>query len=116
MTDVRTALKLENEDLRQALTEANQLYSDVEAMNLRLTEKLQEAQHLYNEREAENLRLTKSIEYMAVEIKELTETVTQDGIAFRNMLEANRQLIAENTQLREDLTKCLHALDEEMPQ
>ena len=50
MTDVRTVLKLENEDLRkeieqlrQALTEENALYNTVEAINLDLTERIEYA-------------------------------------------------------------------------
>lgn len=50
MTDVRTVLKLENEDLRkeiaqlrEALTQASELYNAVEAMNLELTERIEYA-------------------------------------------------------------------------
>ncbi len=85
MTDVRTVLKLENEDLRkeiaqlrEALTQANELYNAVEAMNL-----------------------------------ELTERIAQDELAFGFMREANTLLTADVTRLTAELEQCKHALDDE---
>ncbi len=85
MTDVRTVLKLENEDLRkeiaqlrEALTQASELYNAVEAMNL-----------------------------------ELTERIAQDELAFGFMREANTLLTADVKRLTAELAQCKHALDDE---
>ncbi len=51
---------------------------------------------------------------LRAKIAELSEIITQDNIGFRLMLDANTRLTDENKRLREDLTKCLHALDDEV--
>lgn len=51
---------------------------------------------------------------LRAEIAELRETIKQDELGFGFMLDANRKLTAENAQLRADLEKCLHALDDEV--
>lgn len=73
-----TEMKSEISRLHQALTEANELYNAVEAMNL-----------------------------------ELNEHITQDELAFVQMIHANTRLTEDVKRLTAELAQCKHALDDE---